>query len=165
MAWSTKDEYTPALELIIGKFGDRGRKEAFRSVGYMTKARLKRFMQNSLGFGNERPYAPLKIKFRYHGRKTLVGGSTVSKTPVTSASKPLIDGGDFRRAWEILQLKPGDVVLGCDEERFRKLAFIHGNTTYPRRIIPERGNWDWSGKSADFVQEVYLKHFDEDVFE
>jgi hypothetical protein len=209
--WEIEDEWTETLDLLVDKFSDKGRKKRFKKLGYQMKARAKRMMTKSKGFGNERPYAPLKIKYRYHGRKTVAankrnltfarkhsrsatvlsarssrsggvniyGVSKVSKTKVTSSTKPLIDRGGFRRSWDVLELKPGMVVMAPDSEFHRGLAAIHGGddkatqiTTSSRsgavnlsRTIPNRGDWDWGKRAADAAEAAYMKDIDKDIFD
>jgi hypothetical protein len=69
--WEVHDEWTETLELVVEKFSDKGRKRRFKKLGYGMTARAKRMMTTSRGFGNETAYAPLKIAFRYHGRRVL----------------------------------------------------------------------------------------------
>lgn len=190
-SWSVDDDWTPTLNKIEGKFSANGRKKRFKNLGYKMVARAKRMMSRSLGFGNQRQYESLKIKWRYRGRKTLAanktnlrfaaknprsahvvrsggeatGVSKVSKKKVTGATRPLIDRGGFRRSWNVLLLKVGQVIFGPDSEFYRNLASIHGDPDGARSIMPERGNWDWGRKSIAEAEKHYYKDFDKGIFD
>jgi hypothetical protein len=162
-AWTITDKWSDTLDDLAGKFGPVERKRQMAEVGLKMVARLKRF-HGRKGFGNEKPYKPLKGKWRYHGRKTLVGGSVVNKTKITKSSKPLVDSRNFKRSWQVLDLKSGEINIGCDTEKYRKLAYIHGDTESARTVMPERGNWNWGKRPADLAHRAYLKKFDKDIF-
>ena len=66
-----KDEWTPQLRRMRRGLAPAARKTRLARTGYKAVALLKVKMDQQVGFADGAPYAKLKIKFRYHGTKTV----------------------------------------------------------------------------------------------
>ena len=155
MAEPVTDEWSDALTKVVKAFSDEQQRLALSDLGYRLVIRVKQFMSQSLGFATAVKYKPLLIRWRYHGRKTLVGGSTVNKTAVTSSTRPLIDTAALMNSWD---------VTSCDHRRVdvspktnAELAKAYFND--------DRGDWTWEGEAtaqsaADFALSIWARNFD-----
>lgn len=150
-----KDEWTPTLQELTEKFSPREMRKFFGDIGQKVVHDLKRDMARSKGFSDKKRYRKLRIKWRYHGRKTLVAGSKVDKTKVTSSTRPLIDSGETMRSWTVRKYTHRLVEVGP-----RKPA-EQAKASYNDR---SRGHWDWGNKSTDEVWEALLGHVDKGIW-
>lgn len=148
-------------------FGDLGERIVFV---------VKRQMDRQRGFGNDKKYKKLKIKWRYHGRKELVASkrnmarrirgtgirettikgkntklvSVADKTKVTASTVILQDMGDLKRSWDVLKFDEGRVEVGPLTPAEKEKAYYND----------DRGNWDWGTKSIPVVEKEFLGYLD-----
>lgn len=171
-AYIQKDEWTPTMEIIEGKLNGFSLKRFWGDIGKRIVAVLKTRMQDSIGFSDHQRYKKLKIDYRYHGHKSLVaspknlsrkargakpkGGEIeiVSKTAVTSETKPLIDTGRLKRSWAVKDYNSNSVKIG-NKWPAEKLKAVYND---------DRGHWEWKRKSAREAFEMFLGYLDKDLF-
>lgn len=145
------DEWTGALTNVLKAWSAESQRLALSRIGAQVVVRIKTYMTNQLGFANGTPYKKLRIRYRYHGHKTLVGGRTTNKTAVTSATKALIDYGDLLKSWNILARSSERIDIGPNT------PFDMAKATFNE----DRGDWGWGRDSTDFVEKIWVRHFDQ----
>ncbi len=173
MPHDVTDEWTPAFDRIVKALSDQAQQLALTDLGYRLVLRVKQLIQRQVGFADLTAYKKLRIKWRYHGQKTLVNNAknrrrrargtevtadnvtVVDKTRVTAATKALIDLGDLLRSWDVVYVSPKRVDVAPKTPAEMAKAYYND----------DRGDWSWSGgssgeNSTDFAFRIYVDHFD-----
>ncbi len=174
-----KDGISPAIAKALNGLAPVKRKRFFGDLGEKIVASIKSMMVAQLGWGNRKPYRTLKIKWRYHGRKSLsdtaanrakiswsmageaaraVGAgsgklSVVDKTRVGPDTKALIDLADLLEQWGVTDHDADSVVIKPKTGREGEKAFYND----------DRGDWDWRKYNSDEVFHRFTGFIDEEV--
>lgn len=186
-----KDEWSPTLELLLDKLSGPERRKFFGDLGMRTVGVIKNKMSRSKGFGNNRRYRKLKIKWRYHGHKEVaaskknlaraVRGASITSEWV-SASRRTRSGGSLLRERKRIKIVDKTKVTSSTKPlidlghllrswsvRKRGVGFVEFGPRTPAEAEKayyneDRGQWNWKTKSADRVMEDFLGYIDEGVF-
>jgi len=148
-----EDFVTPILDKLDENLAPGTQRKAMRKGAVWLTTEIKSNIGASKGLENQKKYKKLKIKYRYHGRKTRVmnkrnialakklravnrrsavivgddeGISFTNKTKVTKATKPLVDRGNFKRSWGVLRARADRVDVGPRDGHNGALAIYHG---------------------------------------
>jgi hypothetical protein len=109
-----KDEWTPQLRKMMRGLAPAARKARLARTGYKVVALLKVKMDQQVGFADGTPYKKLKIKFRYHGTKTV---RATKKNIARRARGAQVRMGTFTRAGgqTLLDSRSGKVITVTDK--------------------------------------------------
>ena len=174
-----RDQISPAVAKALNGLSSTKRKRFFGDLGEKIVASIKTMMIAQMGWGNRKPYRALKIKWRYHGRKSLtdtaanrgrinwsmageaaravgVGSgqvSVVDKSRVTADSKALIDLADLLEQWGVSDHDNESVTVKPKTGREAEKAAYND----------DRGDWDWRKNNSDDVFRRFTGFIDKEV--
>ena len=171
----SKNTWSPTLDEIIRRTGSSSMRRYMGDLGARISFAIKSSMENQHGFANHVPYAPLKIEFRYDGRKQLInnagnfgrrargataqaeviGGKSaqtigVSRRVPVAPGTTLFHTGMLHRTWDVLSRSKSHVEIGNLAPAEREKAFYND----------DRGEFGWGVRSIQDVENDFGRFMD-----
>jgi len=180
-----KDEWTPTLRKLSVNMSRAKQRRMLGKLGVWIVARVQGRMRAQKGFGDGAPYAALKIKWRYHGRKQIgltkrTAGRQIRGTGVVAiGTKTKTGKGRVKRMITVADktkvtsatkalIDMGDLMRSFDvlKATHKKVDVGPNSSKESMKALynDDRGDWQWGKKVSDAAFKVWVRMMDKKVF-